>query len=171
MLKQDLINTKEMNRAIEDIRELVEMEDQLLGFVGHGFGEEDVKIGDILRAMAMMKRFKEVAKDASSALEKVWATLTISVVPEFLEDSELTTLSNDEVRLELRNQLQVSLPAPNRVDFELWLVDNDLEDMITTTINSSRLKSFVQNALTDGTEYPAHLLELRPFKQAVLVKK
>lgn len=136
--------------------------------------EEDLstyKISELVEVLKTLKEYKVAAEEAKKAAENMYNALSIGILPERMEDEGIVNLSGADHRVEVRSQLRVSCLKQNRKALHQWFKDHDMEEMVAETVNSSSLKSAVKNAMEDGTPFPAHLLKIEPYKQAVIIKR
>lgn len=123
---------------------------------------------------AEVKRVKVALDDAASrksALQKHYDFLTMTIVPERMDDEGIETLKIKDVgRLQMASDIRCSCPAANRKQLEEWMRNNGHVAMITSTVNSSTLKAFVKEQMKENGNYPSDLLKVEPFSRATVVK-
>lgn len=130
-----------------------------------------------VRLMDTVKTFKErVSEIVKSPAEKIYDILRFTVVPELFSDNELSVLKIDGIgRCNIMDDITVGMVGDtkeeqtvSREKFYKWLIANELEDMITQTVNAQTLAAFVRRQLKsrDGLKLPMDLLEIKPVTRA-----
>jgi hypothetical protein len=133
--------------------------------------EDNPSPGTVVEVAKGIKEELERIKQVKTNLQKAYDLLTQTYIPDYVEDQGITQIVTEDRRLEVRNQMRVNLPAGNRAALHQWLQDNDLGHMISETVQPQTLKAFVKDAMENQLAYPAELLKIEPYRQAVLVKK
>jgi len=128
----------------------------------------------ISQLAAEIKRLKENVDDFSAVKaewQKAYDYLTISVVPERMDEEDIGTMKvNDVGRLQVASDIRCSVPAANKEALQEWLEENGHESMIASTVNSSTLKAFVKEMMKEKKPYPKDLLKVEPYSRATVVK-
>ena len=134
-----------------------------------------------LRLMDRVFRHKELMSDhVKSPLEKIYDILRFTVVPEVFSDNEVTVLSLDGIgRCNIMDDIAVTMQGNdkkekdiNKTLFTAWLVANELEDLITQTVNAQTLAAFVRRQLQtkDGIKLPMEILKINPVTRAQITR-
>lgn len=134
-----------------------------------------------VRLMDQVFRHKELLSDhVKSPLEKIYDILRFTVVPEVFSDSEITTLTLDGVgRVNIMDDIAVTMVGENKEEKEAhkkafydWLVANELEDLITQTVNAQTLAAFVRRQIQskDGLKLPMDHLKINPVTRAQITR-
>jgi hypothetical protein len=84
----------------------------------------------------------------------------------------ITVVLRDGTRKQMLILPQVSVKTPKEKRHELWqwLRDNDSEDIITETVNSSTLAAYVRQQMLAGEPYPDEICEISTYEVASLRK-
>ena len=108
---------------------------------------------------------------ALSALKKDREALTDGIIPQKMTSEGLSTVNVCALgRFSVRSEMRVTVAGGKKFELQDWLKDNGYGELIGTTINSSTLKSFVKERMTEGDDYPEELLNLHMFERATLTK-
>lgn len=115
------------------------------------------RLGDLTTAiqlMNVMQLFADKVGDmVKSPAEKAYNALRFSIVPDFMSDAEITTLTVEGVgRVNLADD--ISLSVEDKEKMTNWLTENDLEDMIQRTVNTQTLTAFVRRRIKAGETTP-----------------
>lgn len=129
-----------------------------------------------IKVMHSLKQFVEaVGERVKSPLELAYDSMRFNIVPSFMEDEEITKITVDDVgRVNVTDDLRVSVK--DKPGLHAWLIENDLEDMISTTVNTQTLTAFFRNRIKegkaqDGKGLPkAEIVEVTPFVRAQITK-
>ena len=86
------------------------------------------------------------------------------VLPElFLDASTDRTTTLNDYTVTLKQDLSASIPKDSRDAAYQWLVENGLEDIITTTVNSSTLKATMKELAEKNMPFPPEdLIKITP---------
>lgn len=136
---------------------------------------------DAIRLMNRVHQHKEqVAALIKSPIEKIFDILRFTVVPEVFSDNEITTLTIEGIgRVNIMDDISVVMEGDDaeaqkatRQKFIDWLVEHELEDMVTQTINAQTLAAFVRRQLKarDGIKLPTDLLKINPVTRAQITR-
>lgn len=121
-----------------------------------------------------IKRLKQNVDDFNKAKvgwQKAYDYLTISVVPDRMDEDDIGTIKINNVgRLQLGSDIRCSVPSDKKEDLKDWLKENGHGSMISDTINSSTLKAFVREMMKENKPYPKDLLKIEPYSRATVVK-
>ena len=119
---------------------------------------------------ALRDELDDAAK-VKTGIQKIYDFLTISIVPERMDDEGIETMKVEGVgRLQASSDIRCSCLAKNREALYIWLETNGHEAMVSNTVNSSSLKAFVKAQMKDGGDYPVDLLNVEPYSRATVVK-
>jgi len=135
-------------------------------------GYDRMSIAELGACIKELKGQLEELGAEKSSIQKIYDFLTITVVPERMDDEGLEVIKIKDVgRLQLASDIRCACPAGNREDLYKWLTDHGHAAMITDTVNASTLKAFVKEQMkqADG-EYPKDLLKIDPYSRATVVK-
>jgi hypothetical protein len=136
---------------------------------------------DALRLMDTVFKHKEkVAEHVKSPIEKIYDILRFTVVPEVFADNELTTMTLEGVgRCNIMDDIAVVMLGEDKAEkeahktaFYQWLIDNELEDLITQTVNAQTLAAFVRRQLQskDGKKLPYDHIKITPVTRAQITR-
>jgi hypothetical protein len=134
-----------------------------------------------LRLMDQVFRHKElISEHIKSPIEKLYDILRFTVVPEVFQDNGTTTLTLEGVgRCNIMDDISVTTVGKtkdekdaNKAQFQQWLIDNELEDMITQTVNAQTLAAFCRRQIQskDGLKLPYELIEIKPVTRAQITR-
>lgn len=128
---------------------------------------------DLIRAARLMKTFAEfkdkVADMVKSPAEKAYDSLRFSMIPELMDEDGVTSTTLEGIgRVGVQYDVQVKVLAKDGL--QQWLIDNELEDMITSSVNAQTLAAFVRKRLREGKELPSDFIEVKPIVRASITK-
>jgi hypothetical protein len=141
--------------------------------------KDKTRLGNVVGAIKVMHTINQL-KEAigtrlKSPLEEAYNTMRFNVVPEFMEDEEITKITVEDVgRVNITDDLRVVVE--DKAAFHEWLVENDLEDMIVDTVNAATLTAFVRNRIKEGKSQDGKglptdkILKVTPFVRAAITK-
>ncbi len=136
---------------------------------------------DAMRLMDTVFRHKElVSEHVKSPIEKVYDKIRFALVPEVFADNDVTTLTVEGIgRCNIMDDIQVAIMGDNKEDKEVhkqafyeWLRNNELEDIITQTVNAQTLAAFVRRQLQskDGLKLPFDHIKVNPVTRAQITR-
>ena len=106
-----------------------------------------------------------------TALQKEFDFVRQNKLPAAMEAAGIENVKIAGVgRVSIQEVFSCSVKAAHKYDMQQWLKDNDFEDMIVATVNSSTLKAFVKEQMGLGNEVPTEYLNLSLFPQATITK-
>ncbi len=134
-----------------------------------------------LKLMDTVFRHKELISDMiKSPIEKLYDILRFTVVPEVFADNEITTLTLEGIgRCNIMDDISVTMEGgskeekeANKLAFYEWLRANELEDIITQTVNAQTLAAFVRRQLQskDGLKLPYDRIKVTPVTRAQITR-
>lgn len=134
-----------------------------------------------LRLMDQVFRHKELISDhVKSPIEKIYDILRFTVVPEVFTDNEVTTLTVEGIgRCNIMDDISVSMEGSTKEEkeehkqaFYQWLRQNELEDLITQTVNAQTLAAFVRRQIQskDGLKLPYDHIKVKPVSRAQITR-
>lgn len=134
-----------------------------------------------LRLMDQVFRHKELVSDMiKSPIEKLYDILRFTVVPEVFTDDGITTLTLEGIgRCNIMDDISVAMVGDNKEEkdrhkqaFYEWLRSNELEDLITQTVNAQTLAAFVRRQIQskDGLPLPYDHIEVKPVTRAQITR-
>lgn len=130
---------------------------------------QDVQTG--VKLMAAIQDFAEmVGKRAKAPAEALYNILRFTTIPQIMDNDDITTIGVDGVG-RCRLQDDISCKVENKDGLNTWLVANQLEDIITETVNAqtlaaqmrARMKANaekVKEAMEAGMKDPAEIQKL-----------
>jgi len=108
-----------------------------------------------------------VKKEAYHAMEHY----TMSVLPELFEDECVTTLNlASGYRVTVKHTMRASVKADAKGHAFQWLIDNDLGDLVTETVNASSLSATARMLNEEGRELPTDFFNVATLPQVSLTK-
>ncbi len=103
--------------------------------------------------------------------QKLYDFLTITLVPEMMEEQGVETLKVADVgRLQTKADIRCQLPADNKQLMYQWLRDNGNGALIKDEVPSGTLKAFIKERIKEGLGYPDELLKISAYSRATVVK-
>jgi hypothetical protein len=134
-----------------------------------------------LRLMDRLYRHKELVSDAiKSPAEKMYDISRFTVVPEVFADNDITTLTLEGIgRCNIMDDIGVTMAGDskeekeaNKLAFYEWLRQNELEDLITQTVNAQTLAAFVRRQIQskDGLKLPYDRIKVTPVTRAQITR-
>lgn len=134
-----------------------------------------------LKLMDQVFRHKELISDlVKSPIEKLYDILRFTVVPEVFADNEITTLTLEGIgRCNIMDDISVSMEGADKEEKEVhkqafyqWLRENELEDIITQTVNAQTLAAFVRRQIQskDGLKLPYDHIKVTPVTRAQITR-
>lgn len=131
-------------------------------------------MNDLKQEIINLKNIKErldFKKEEIKEIQKAYDKLRLETIPNMMDDSGIEKLSLEGVgTLYLTSDVYTSIPAQTRPEAWEWLSDHGHGDLITQTVNSSTLKAFVKQAISNGEELPEGLFKVTPFSRASIRK-
>ncbi len=164
-----LISDVEAERAVGLLGQYVSERLALLGLPEvDGEPVSDHALDSTLEAIHQMSKLfnlKElIQKRVKTPLERGYDYLRFTIVPKMMEDDDTTSLTVSGVgRVNIMDDVQVKVQ--DKAALNEWLIEHELEDMITESVNAQTLAAFVRKRVRDAKEAP----ELPP--EAVLTYK
>lgn len=161
-MRPDLKELAEANCKIDDIYTLIGKMDRAL--------EELKDIGPRTVLAVAATHYKALidleAKIEESRLKAYHLKnfYQMRVLPElFLDASTYRTTTLNDYTVTLKQDLSASIPKDSRDAAYQWLVENGLEDIITTTVNSSTLKATMKELAEKNMPFPPEdLIKITP---------
>lgn len=124
---------------------------------------------EVAEMFTKLREAYETADFVKKRLGEAFDWYRVTYVPDYMDDQGVSSVKIEDVgRLGLTDDLRVKILDKESV-YD-WLEENDLGDLITSTINSSTLKATLRRRLIKGQEVPGDLFELSPFTRANLTK-
>lgn len=134
-----------------------------------------------LRLMDLVFQHKELISDMiKSPIEKLYDILRFTVVPEVFSDHDTTTLTLEGVgRCNIMDDISVTMNGDNKEEKEQhkqafydWLRANELEDLLTQTVNAQTLAAFVRRQIQskDGLKLPYDHIKVTPVTRAQITR-
>ena len=129
------------------------------------------KIPDIAFALKDEKIKHETAKALTTALQKRMDVLSLTVLPELLEEQGIESMVVAGLgRVQVTADIRCSVLADNRVKLEKWLTDNGHESLIGSTVNASTLKAFIKEMIKNKESWPTDIVKVEPYYRTSIVK-
>jgi hypothetical protein len=165
------ISAAQVEDALATLQEYVRERAALLAIPE---GADRCAIDDALTAIRLMDAlysFKdEVADRVKSPAEKAYDVLRFTVVPKLMDSDGVTTVSVAGVgRVNLQDDVAVSVAKEDKDALHNWLIANDLEDMITKSVNAQTLAAFARRRVKEGEPLP-EVMKVKPLVRAVITR-
>lgn len=134
-----------------------------------------------LRLMDQVFQHKELISDMiKSPIEKLYDIMRFTVVPEVFADNDITTLTLEGIgRCNILDDISVTMVGDTKEEKEIhkqafyqWLRENELEDIITQTVNAQTLAAFVRRQIQskDGLRLPHDHIKVNPVTRAQITR-
>lgn len=134
-----------------------------------------------LRLMDLIFQHKELISDMiKSPIEKLYDIMRFTVVPEVFSDHDTTTLTLEGIgRCNIMDDISVTMNGDNKEEKEAhkkafydWLRANELEDLLTQTVNAQTLAAFVRRQIQskDGLKLPYDHIKVTPVTRAQITR-
>lgn len=124
----------------------------------------------LMEADEAYRQAKQVSNDRYEELQ----FLQRLVIPSRMERDQIQNItvntSQGNRKLVILSQVSVKTPPDKKEQLWAWLKDNDAEDLISETVNSSTLSAFVREQMKNGEPYPADIVEVTMYDTASLRK-
>lgn len=147
--------------------------------LGRGIQGSIPAYGDepLMRLTLMAKRMRQLA-DFDEAIKLVTKTindeydqLKLKGLPDLMAELEMRTFTVEGIgRVQLAGDVYASIPADKKDEAYNWLKSNNYGSLVQETVNSSTLKAWAKEGMTQGREMPEDLFKVTPFTRASLVK-
>lgn len=139
------------------------------------YREKYKNTGYTLRQLVGFMAETQVERDAlKSKLAECNAELDIlrfEKIPEKMDEEETETIRYEGIgRVSLTADTRVALPKGLKPEFFKWCRAHKLGDLISETVNSSTLTSWVKGRIKAGKEVPS-VLKVTPFTRASITKE
>src|SRR5688572_22786722 len=135
---------------------------------------EKGQITDTITAIKLMSElqfFKEdLAARAKTPAEKLYDTLRFTTVPNCMDGDDITSLGVEAVG-KIHLQDDVTVKVEDKPALHAWLVDNELEDIITEQVNAQTLAALVRRRIKDpklGALPDEKIVTVKPIVRAVI---
>lgn len=134
------------------------------------------KAVEAIKIMSLVDRLKEaIAERLKTPLEEAYNTLRFNVVPQLMEDEDIVTLTVEDVgRVNVSDDLR--LQVADKEGLQKWLIDNNFEDLIVSSVNAQTLTAFFRKRIKegmsqDGKQLPSEkIVVVTPFVRAALTR-
>lgn len=141
--------------------------------------KDKARLGNTVGAIRIMHNLKQlaeaVAERVKSPLEEAYNSLRFNAVPSFMEDEGITKIGVDGVgRVNVIDDLRAEVLDKKALND--WLIENDYEDMITSTVNAQTLTAFLRNKIKEGKTQNGKdlpkpdIVKITPFVRAQITK-
>ncbi len=132
---------------------------------------DEMSIPELAQKLKDMKSELDDLSAQKSELQKQYDFLSISVLPDRMDEEGIETLKIKNVgRLQASSDIRCNVPAKNKGAVQEWLREHGHGSMISETVNASTLKAFVKEMMKEGKEWPEDLLNVLPYSRATVVK-
>lgn len=135
-------------------------------------------LAELARMMVEMKEEIDKIAKIKSNMENEFDYLRLHVIPEMMDEQELTSLNVKGVgRLGLTQDAYVTVLAEHREEFYQWLEENGHGGMIKPYAQPGTVKAWAKDMAKrdaegeEGCELPEHLIKVEPFYRAAVTKK
>lgn len=116
---------------------------------------DKARLGDTVAAVrlfdALYKFKEELAERVKTPLEKAYDTLRFGTIPEMMDSAGITNITVEGVgRCNVQDDVQLTVLEKDGLYG--WLIDHELEDMVTKTVNAQTLAAFFRKRLREAGE-------------------
>lgn len=121
-----------------------------------------------IHEMDQIQKRKEDLEDQLKEVNAEFDVLRLELIPTKMEEAGMESVKVEGVgRISLTGDAYVSLT--DKEGFFDWLQTNNLQNLITETVNPSTLKAFAKKRIKDGLEIPA-AVKFTPFTRAAITR-
>lgn len=135
---------------------------------------EKEKLGDLntsVHLMSTLHRFKEELQSMlKSPAEKAYDRLRFTIVPSFMEDDGITSLTVEGVgRVNVMDDIQCQVA--DKDGLYDWLREEDMADLIQNTVNAQTLAAALRKRLKEGKPMPPEkAVKVTPITRAQITR-
>lgn len=141
---------------------------------------EKGKLTNVVDAIKLMSEIQlftvSMAELAKSPAEKLYDTLRFTTVPNNMDGEDMTTIGVEGVG-KIHLQDDVTVKQEDKGALKAWLVERELEDMITEQINAQTLAAFVRRRIKEAAEKKKaadlpgdKIITIKPIVRAVITR-
>lgn len=136
------------------------------------YGDEPIKRLTLMaKRMRQLTDFDEAIKLVTKMINDEYDQLKLKGLPDLMAELEMRTFTVEGIgRVQLAGDVYASIPADKKDDAFKWLKANNYGSLVQETVNSSTLKAWAKEGMTQGREMPEDLFKVTPFTRASLVK-
>lgn len=139
-----------------------------------GRDKPKLNVTEAVRIMDLIYKLKEkIGEEVKSPLEKVYDTMRFAIVPELMLEADMTTTTIEGIgRVSIQDDVTATVAKENKEAFMAWLVEHELEDLISQSVNAATLGAFVRKQLQkkDGVKLPTDLIKITPVTRASITR-
>lgn len=118
-----------------------------------------------------LRTLHDEADALKKKLHKELEAYGMSILPEVFEKEDVTSLNlSSGYRVTISSVTRASIPAENKAEAYQWLVDNELGDLITNTVNASTLSATAKSLIEEGRQLPEDLFKVAVLPQVSMTK-
>ena len=117
-------------------------------------------VPDAVRAFKEIKDELEEAKAVKSELQKAYDFFRFNVLPEKMDDEGVAKIDVGDAKIRVQDEYYTTIPADHKAEAYAWLRENDLESVITETVNGSTLKATIKAMYKNGQHVPEDLIKV-----------
>lgn len=162
------------NNELQTLRSLAIDDLAIIQDVLNAESPPDYEQHTVVEMATRLKELKTQLEQASAIkthIQKAYDYLSISVLPDRMDEEKIKTLKIIDVgRLQAKPDIRCNVLAKNREAMKQWLTDNGHGSMVSSTINSSSLKAFIKERIKEEKPYPEDLLNVEAYSRATVVK-
>jgi hypothetical protein len=132
---------------------------------------ESLKYPQLADVIHQFKKDIKAHEEHIKGLNFILDVITKEIIPDRLaEDGMRGVPLADGSRIELRSNAYCSTRAGMKEALFNWLIEQELDELITEVVNPSTLKSFIKEQLESGNPVPPdEIVNYQPYVQATLV--
>jgi len=95
----------------------------------------------------------------------------MDILPKLFDQENVSTITlTSGYRVTIRDTLRASISAENKPAAYQWLMNNDLGDLITETVNASSLSATARHLIEEGRQLPDDLFKTVLLPQVSMTK-
>jgi hypothetical protein len=120
-----------------------------------------IKLATLESALGTLMEARELddmLKDLKSAIGKIYKDLKEIDIPAKFEEAGVTSITIGGYRFTKSESIRASMK--DKIAAYDWLRNNDLEDLITETVNSSTLSATARTLMEEGKELPEDMFNV-----------
>jgi hypothetical protein len=127
-------------------------------------------VGEVVDELKIIRDCDEVVRNLKSQFGDLHKRFKEQIVPEKFQEEGITSITVNGYRYTVSHNSRTSIIADKKPDAYQWLIDNNLGDIISETVNASTLSATARSLLEEGIELPEELFKLFVFENTSITK-
>lgn len=150
-----LPSTDDILRLLDEIRALVSAVEAELRAVEGG------DVVELTRAFVALRMVKDAAEDTFKPFNALYEKMKIEGMPQKFEQAGVPTINLDEgYRVTISHLVRATVKSDRKQEAYQWLRDNQLEDIVTETVNASTLSAVAKTLGEENRELDPELFSV-----------